>query len=329
MKFASGIIAGWWGLAWAAPKHAGGDHRGENLSQTLANAMEGGDAWTYGQGPGPWNGGGYVNAGGRYGGYFQPRPERVREFAPVGQSASLNPWLWFSMMKSRDNDKMAMLLPMIMARQSSEVVGGSQIGNDLMSNPLFFLALMDEVDGPNDCAGKYGITDTAKANPTIEADTVMSEYDFKAIDYRYIGCVEFEAEEEDDDLLFPLLMQGMNGRGGEIDPAMTLMMSGEHRAQKLMLPLMMMGGRGGNGGNGFDPAVLMMLLEETACELKFDVPKRHYVRAVDGKVTVVSDVALVKDFFKSEIADYKSCVEGGDSGDSDDDLLFWMMMMGM
>merc|ERR1712061_128953 len=141
-----------------------------------------------------------------------------------------------------------------------------------------------------------------------------------------MGCLHYAAEADDDDLLFPLLMQSMAGSGhAKIDPMLLMMLNGQHNAKK-MLPFLMMS----NGATTMDPAMMMMFMEETACEMKFHIPTKYFVRNdVDNQMEVVEDKDQVKTFFKDLYADYAKCVDSASSEDSDDNMLFWLMMMGM
>ena len=230
-----------------------------------------------------------------------------------------------------------MMLPLIMSRQSHENnlnFHNHGPGQTLMSNPLFLMMMLDDADSKDDCAKKYGITDAAKANPTIkEGDALMSEADFNLINYQYIGCMEFAAEGSDDDMMLPLLMQGLapqgHAHGGTthahgLDPMMLLMLNGNHNS-KSMLPFLMMSG----GSGQMDPLMMMMFMEDVACELKHHIPARHYVRDVaDNKMSVVTDTTAVKTFFKALYGDYNTCSVSAGSDNADDNMLFWLMMMG-
>ena len=261
-----------------------------------------------------------------------PTIERVRPMT-LTQSRSMDPWLWHFMLNRNSDDQMSMLLPLIMANRQQEPIGlHSPAGVNMMTNPLFFLSLIDEADDKESCLKKYEITDDdaskLAANPVIANGDFMLQQDFDAINYKYMGCLSYAAEEDanDDDFLFPLLMQSMNGDGhGMIDPMMLLALNGNHNS-KSMLPFLMMS----SNAMQLDPATMMLFMEETACELKFHIPKKHYLRdPITTEVTVVEDAAANKAFFMDKFSDYKKCVDSVSSDDNDDNMLFWLMMMGM
>jgi len=270
---------------------------------------------------------------------FEYVPERQVYYEPVAPpprrtQTEIDPLLMSFLLGNDNDDKMAMMLPLIMSRQSNHAHGHLGIhdhgpGRDLMSNPLFFMMMLDEADSKDDCAKKYGVTDAAKANPTIkEGDALMSEADFNLINYQYIGCMEFAAEGDDDSMMLPLLMQSMapnHGGAPAVDPMMMLMLNGNHDSKSL-LPFLMMS----NGGTGqMDPLMMMMFMEDVACELKHHIPKKHYVRdTVNNKMSVVTDTTAVKTFFKALYGDYNTCTVSAGSDNSDDNMLFWLMMMG-
>merc|ERR1711972_1267214 len=160
------------------------------------------------------------------------------------------------------------------------------------------MSLIDN-ESTESCADKYKITDAALAHPEIKEGDDYWSFDHDAINYQYIGCMQQVAEEKkssSNDLLLPLLMSGMFNQPGmsptainnnQMDPMMFLILqkfSGNgNKWSKNIMPFLL----AGNGN--MDPSLMLLLLEETACELKFHIPDFYYDQDGAAKVVIVKD----------------------------------------
>jgi len=266
-----------------------------------------------------------------------------RPIAPAPQPAPvpLDPLM---MMLLLDNDGTTsnndLLLPLLM-QQNNQVAGPNQPIN----NPLMLMALLN--DDEKTCAQKFPqyatVAQQAEANPTIDFSvpvTAKTQADFDKIDFQYIGCLEHEAAKKttkNDDLLLPLMLQSMGGigtMGGNMNMDLTMMMLLSNNNAfggnfKKYLPFLASNGVNRNNVNGFDPLTLVMLMEEAACEIKYDIPTFYYENnLVANTLTKIVDKTQVKTFYEAKYATYKTCNAAATSNDSND-LIFWMMMMGM
>lgn len=250
--------------------------------------------------------------------------------------APMDPFMMMMLMNDNTGDKMSMLLPLMMSRQNQPFGNGN--GNDIFSNPLFLMTMMDDQDTET-CEDKHNILDEDAANPDVDdGDALIAEAAYDDIDFFYIGCLHHKAEAKKDggsDLLLPLMMQGMNGNGAgnAMDPMMLMLLSEGKMGSNLkkFLPFLMSNGfNSQNIGPAFqmDPAMMMLFLEEAACELKYDIPTKYYVRNIlTNQMDVVTDKSDVKEFYQALDSKYKVCSEAAGTDDKDD-MLFWMMMMG-
>lgn len=266
-----------------------------------------------------------------------PKPAPV-----VYNNAPMDPLMLMLLLDNdnNNNNNNDLLLPLFL-QQNNQGAGPNQP----MNNPLMLMALLNDDD--KTCAQKYPqyatVAEQADANPTIDftvAQNALAAADFDKIDFQYIGCLEHEAAKNadtNDDLLLPLMLQSMGGVGTmganmNTDLTMLMLLSNNNAFGgnlKKYLPFLASNGINRNNVGGFDPLTLVMLMEEAACEIKYDIPTFYYANdAVANTLTKIVDKTQVKTFYENKYATYKTCNAAATSDDSND-IIFWMMMMGM
>jgi len=289
-----------------------------------------------------------------------PLPERKPDTAPVqpvqpstwtptnfyNQNQEMNAF-FLMMLADNDNDdnnsKMDKLIPLLMLQDPS-----SMQSQNLFNNPLFYMSMMDDEERSS-CDKKYNVDSDNQDEFDEKIGAILEnnvgapwgeedffDEDIAKIDYQYIGClaqVEENKKDSNKDLLLPLMMSGMfNGAEGSymnMDPMMFLLLQKSagngSKWSKNILPLLL-----ASGNQPIDPAFLLLLLEEEACNIKHHIPDFFYAEvALVGEVLdKVTDKTRVKAHFIDNIPEYAACIAAADD-DGHEDFIMLMMLSGM